>query len=45
MCIVLCMKLMWYNGFAEIYAQLEEGKGGQSAMVICACALYETYLV
>ena len=25
MCIVLYMKLIWCNGFAEIYAQLEEG--------------------
>ena len=28
------MKLIWCNGFPEIYAQLEEG--GQSAMGICA---------
>ena len=32
MCIVLYMKLIWCNGFAEIYAQLE----GQSAIGICA---------
>ena len=25
MCIVLYMKFMWCNGFAQIYAQLEEG--------------------
>ena len=25
MCIVLYMKLMWCNGFAQIYSQLEEG--------------------
>ena len=34
MCILLYVKLMWCNGFPEIYAQLEEG--GQSAMGICA---------
>ena len=33
MCIVLYMKLIWFNGFAEIYASLEEG-WGQSAMGI-----------
>ena len=26
MCIVLYMKLIWCNSFAEIYAQLEEGE-------------------
>ena len=26
MCIVLYMKLLWCYGFAEIYAQLEEGE-------------------
>ena len=35
MCIVLYMKLIWCNGFAEIYASLEEGGWGQSAMGIC----------
>ena len=35
MCIVLYMKLIWCNGFPEIYASLEEG-WGQSAMGICA---------
>ena len=25
MCIVLCMKLIWCNGFSEIYAQLDWG--------------------
>ena len=34
MCIVLYMKLIWCNGFPEIYAQLEEG-WGQSIMGIC----------
>ena len=33
MCIVLYMKLIWCNGFAEIYAQLEER--GQSDKGIC----------
>ena len=28
MCIVLYMKLLWCNGFPEIYAQLEEGGVG-----------------
>ena len=36
MCIVLYMKLIWCNGFPEIYGHLEEGDGGQSAMGICA---------
>ena len=36
MCIVLYMKLIWCNGFPEIYAHLEEGDGDQSAMGICA---------
>ena len=27
MCIVLYMKLIWCNGFAEIYAHLEDGVG------------------
>ena len=35
------MKCMWCNGFPEIYAQLEEGAWGQSAMGICAfCYIY-----
>ena len=34
MCIVLYMKLVWCNGFAEIYVLI--GGGGQSAMGICA---------
>ena len=41
-CIVLYMKLIWCNGFPDMYAQLEE-VWGQSAM--CICAIYETYLV
>ena len=35
------MKLIWCNGFPEIYAQLEEGRWGQSTMGICAlCYIY-----
>ena len=34
-CLLLYMKLIWYNGFPEIYAWLEEG-WGQSYMGICA---------
>ena len=41
MCIVLYMKLMWCNGFAEIYAQLEVG---QSAIGICALFYIYTYI-
>ena len=34
------MKLIWCNGFSEIYGRLEEG-WGQSAMGICAlCYIY-----
>ena len=33
-CIVLYMKLIWCNAFAEIYAQLDGGC--QSAIDICA---------
>ena len=36
MCIVQYMKLIWCNGFGEIYAQLEEG---------WHYVIYETYLV
>ena len=42
MCIVLYiyMKLIWCNGFPEIYAQLEEG-WGQPTIGICAlCYIY-----
>ena len=46
MCIVLNMKLIWCNGFQEIYAQLEEGVGsichGYMCIVLC---IYETYVV
>ena len=30
--LVIYMKLIWHNGFAEIYAQLEEGGWCKSAM-------------
>ena len=30
------MKHIWCNGFGEIYAELEEGSGGQSGIGICA---------
>ena len=36
MCILLYMKLIWCSGFPEIYAQLEEGMWGQSAIGRCA---------
>ena len=32
------MKLIWCNGFPEIYAQLEEGQQGQSVMKIIQCS-------
>ena len=38
------MKLIWCNGFPEIYAQLEEGVGGWSAMDICAlCYIWNLF--
>ena len=42
MCIVQYLKLIWCNGFPEIYAELEEGWWGQSAVGICA--LYYIYI-
>ena len=36
MCILLYVKLIWCSGFPEIYAWLEDGAWGQSAMGICA---------
>ena len=47
MCILLYMKLIWCNGFPEIYAQLEEQIGGPSAKYEynVHSAIYETYLV
>ena len=36
MCILLYVRLIWCSGFPEIYAWLEEGAWGQSAMGICA---------
>ena len=39
------LKLIWCNGFPEIYAQLEEGGWGQSAMGICAlCYIYMKFM-
>ena len=35
MYILLYMKHIWCSGFPEIYAQLQDGGGGQSAMSIC----------
>ena len=45
MCIVLYMKLIWCDGFPEIYAQLEEGVVVNLPWVYVHCAIYETYLV
>ena len=39
------MKLIWCNGFSEIYAQLGEGVGVNLPWVYVHCAIYETYLV
>ena len=39
------MKLMWCNGFPEIYARLEEGWGVNLPWVYVHCAIYETYLM
>ena len=36
MCILLYMKLIWCNGFPEIYGQLEEGGMGSVCTGICA---------
>ena len=47
-CIVLYiyMKLIWYNHFSEIYAQLEEGVGSIFHGYICIVLyIYEMYLV
>ena len=38
------MKLIWCNGFPEIYAGLEEGDVDLS-LVYVHCAIYTTYLV
>ena len=35
MCIVLYMKLIWCNGFPEIYARLEEGMGSICHRYMC----------
>ena len=40
------MKLMWCNGFPEIYAQLEERVGSVCHGYMCIVLyIYETYLV
>ena len=45
-CIVLCMKLIWCNGFPEIYAQLEKGMGSICNRYMCMVLyIYVTYLV
>ena len=36
-CIVLYMKLIWCNGFPEIYAQLEEGVGHSAMGMLALC--------
>ena len=36
MCILLYMKLIWCNGFPEIYAQLEEGSGVSLSWNLCS---------
>ena len=36
MCILLYMKLVWYNGFPETYGQSEEGGMGSVCTGICA---------
>ena len=40
MCIVLYMKLIWCNGFPDIYAQLEQGHGVNLPWVYVHCAIY-----
>ena len=46
MCIVLYMKLIWCNGFPEIYAQLEDGVGSICHGYMCIVLyIYETYAV
>ena len=37
------MKLMWFNGFPKMYAQLEEGWGVHLPLVYVHCAIYETF--
>ena len=41
MCIVLFMKLIWCNGFAEISASFEEGDVVNLSCVYLYCAIYE----
>ena len=43
---MLYMKLIWCNGFPDIYAQLEKEEGGGNLpWVYVYCAIYETFLV
>ena len=44
-CAYIYMKLLWCNGFPEIYVQLEEGVGVNLPWVYVHCAIYETYFV
>ena len=40
------MKLIWCNGFPDIYAQLEEGVGSIGHRYMCIVLfIYETYVV
>ena len=41
MCIVLYMKPIWCNGFAENYASFKEGDGVNLPWVDVYCAIYE----
>ena len=36
------MKLIWCNGFTEIYAHLEEGVGVNLPWVYVHCVIYDT---
>ena len=38
MCILLYLKLIWYNGFPKIYAEMEKGHKGQSVMKLMQCS-------
>ena len=45
MCILLYMKLIWFNGFPEIYDRLEEGGLSAKYEHNVHSAIYATYLV
>ena len=45
MCIVPYMKLIWCNGFPQIYAWLEEGVGSICHGYMCIVLYMKTYLV